>query len=81
MHIATVWTVSALGVIGMVAPAAIVPRQAESTVYLGLYNGTDCQGSVEDDVDHIHINGSAYYNCFAATVKQSIAVDQIPEGC
>ncbi|KAL4996378.1 hypothetical protein BDV10DRAFT_187171 [Aspergillus recurvatus] len=76
MHFATAFTVSALSVLSTAAPSAIQPRQAVNTVYLGLYSNPGCAGTTGGDVDHIHLTGSGYYNCLAATVKQSIAIAQ-----
>jgi hypothetical protein len=80
MHFATVLTVSALGVLITAAPSAIQPRQAVNTVYLGLYSNSSCAGTTGGDVDHIHLTGSGYHNCFATTVKQSVAVSQSLSG-
>ncbi|KAL4988295.1 hypothetical protein BDW68DRAFT_177020 [Aspergillus falconensis] len=79
MHFTTVFTVSALSalsVLSTAAPSADQPRQAVNTIYLGLYSNPGCTSTAGGDVDHIHLIGSGYYNCFASTEKQSIVVAQ-----
>ncbi|KAL4818104.1 hypothetical protein BDW67DRAFT_183386 [Aspergillus spinulosporus] len=80
MRFATVLTGSALSILSTAAPSTIQPRQAVNTVYLGLYSNSGCAGTTGGDVDHVHLTGSSYHNCFAATIKQSVTVSQSLSG-